>query len=127
MLLLRERLPTESELWVARSKSGNLIAGCWILFHRPDVVHTQYIASAHEGRSTQAADLLVGSVVEAAVNRGARYLTFGSSTADGGRTVNTGLLAFKTAFGAGTISVWTFDVSLGTAVDALRRWSNGGL
>jgi hypothetical protein len=46
LLDLRERLGDAQSLWLARLPDGSLGAGAWVLWHRDDVAHTQYLAPA---------------------------------------------------------------------------------
>lgn len=100
LLDLRERLGPRQALWLARLPDGSLGAGAWLLWHRPDVLHTQYLASTDAARECRALDVLLDAVVDE-VARGARCLSFGTSTEDQGRALNAPLLAFKSKFGGG--------------------------
>ena len=66
--------------------------------NRP-VFHTQYMASTPEGKAIGALDFLLNHLLTEPY-AGHRYLSFGVSTIDQGRTLNYGLIESKEAFGA---------------------------
>lgn len=111
MQLLAERCETIS-LWTAhRAADGDsLLAGAVIYDYGP-VLHTQYLASSPEGRDTGALDAVLAHVVNAAAG-GKRWLNFGASTEDEGRTLNIGLLAFKEMFGGRSTVLRTLELDL---------------
>jgi hypothetical protein len=100
LLDLRERLGPAQELWTARLPDGTLGAGAWLLWHRGDVAHTQYLAASDAARESRCLDVLLDALVERLRGR-ARCLSFGTSTEDEGRVLNAPLLAFKSKFGGG--------------------------
>lgn len=100
LLDLRERLGPAQSLWLARLPDGSLGAGAWMLRHRDDLAHTQYLAASEAAREFRALDTLLETVLEAGC-AGARCLSFGTSTEDAGRVLNAPLHAFKSKFGGG--------------------------
>ncbi|MBN8260724.1 MAG: GNAT family N-acetyltransferase [Xanthomonadales bacterium] len=98
LALLESRFPDRILCRGARV-DGRIVAGALVFAYR-HVWHTQYLASTAEGRDAGALDLVVQALVEEACAQGASHLSFGTSTADAGRTVNEGLLWQKESFGA---------------------------
>lgn len=104
LLQLRQRLGEDQALWLARQPDGTLGAGLWLLRHREGVFHTQYIAGAESARKTRSLDVLTDHLVADLQARGARILSFGASTEDGGRHLNANLHQFKSKFGGGALT-----------------------
>lgn len=100
LLDLRERLGDAQSLWLARLPDGTLGAGAWLLWHRDDIAHTQYLAASEAARESRALDALLEGVFEGVTPR-ARCLSFGTSTEHDGRALNAPLMAFKGKFGGG--------------------------
>ena len=75
-----------------------------MLYRYGAVWHTQYMAASSEGRKLGALDLIVGGLIEEAREAGAQWLSFGTSTTDGGRTLNEGLLWQKESYGGRSIT-----------------------
>lgn len=95
--LLAGRFPEQIKLYAALSPEREMLAGT-LVFDCGPVVHTQYMASAPEGRKAGALDfVLITLMSETYKDR--RYFDFGISTIDAGRTLNTGLIAQKEMFG----------------------------
>lgn len=103
MLLLRDRFPQNVALWLARDGGGRLLAGSWVFMFAKKAWHTQYIASTPAGRDRCATHLLFDKLIRQAEKNGVGYVSFGSSTEDGGRRLNAGLYDFKAGFGAGGV------------------------
>lgn len=99
--LLQSRFPARIRCRAAW-RGDDLLAGA-LVFDYGHVWHTQYLASCARGRETGALDLVVSTLVEEARANGARFLSFGASTLDAGRTVNEGLLWQKESYGARAI------------------------
>lgn len=100
---LRERVGDDQELWVARLADGSIGAAAWLLRHRPGVWHTQYLAASPSARDARALDVLLDDLVTRLSDSGARILSFGASTEDGGRRLNGPLHAFKSKLGGGAV------------------------
>ncbi|MGE0785409.1 MAG: GNAT family N-acetyltransferase [Sandaracinaceae bacterium] len=113
LLDLRERLGGEQALYAVRLPDGRMAAGAWLLRHRADVVHTQYLASRADALELRPMDLLLHSLAEGLATDGVRVLSFGASTEDGGKTLNAGLHRFKTKMGGGALvhahARWTLE------------------
>ena len=96
--LLHGRFPERIQLFEARVGDA-FGAGC-VVFDTGSVAHAQYITSTAEGRDAGALDALFDHVVNVHCEReGKRYFDFGTSTEDGGRTLNAGLIFQKEGFG----------------------------
>ena len=89
---------------------GEMLAGI-LVFRYPAAWHTQYMAASHDGRKLGALDLVIASLIDEARDAGAKWLSFGASTTDGGRQLNDGLLWQKESFGARSV---THDFMRGT-------------
>lgn len=76
------------------------------------VLHTQYMAAAPEGRETGALDAVIAHLIERADGR-QRWFSFGVSSFDGGRQLNTGLAAQKEMFGGRSTVLQTLALDLG--------------
>lgn len=102
LALLAGRFPERIKLYVAVDTSGVWLSGV-LVFKYNDVFHTQYITSTEQGRTNGSLDLLMHTLIEAAVEEGSRYFSFGASTEDGGRVLNEGLVRQKEGFGARSV------------------------
>ena len=89
---------------------GEMLGGV-LVFRYPTAWHTQYMAASNEGRKVGALDLIIASLIDEARHAGAKWLSFGASTTDGGRQLNDGLLWQKESFGARSV---THDFMRGT-------------
>jgi hypothetical protein len=112
MRRLRNMFPEKIELWVATGASANVLAGVWIFKFGKSAWHTQYIASTAEGRTCQAVDLLIESVLKCAEADGAHFFSFGASTEQQGKVYNAGLYNFKSGFGFGAITQDTYSIDI---------------
>lgn len=96
--LLKERFP-ENILVRAAWSGSELLAGA-LVFNYEHVWHTQYLASSSSGREVGALDLVISSLIREAGTAGVAYLSFGASTREAGRELNSGLLWQKESYGA---------------------------
>ncbi len=104
MQLLSSRFPEQILLYGAFQGEA-MLAGCVIYDNKP-VFHTQYMASTPEGKAIGALDFLLDHLLTGPY-AGHRFLSFGVSTIDQGRTLNYGLIESKEAFGArGLVHDW---------------------
>lgn len=117
LLDLRERLGDDQELWIVRDSENTMVAGEWVQRFRPDVWHTQYIASNSAGRNSNAIDLLNHTIIEAASASGVRSLSFGASTEQAGSVLNTNLFDYKAGFGGGSVAHQFLSINLKTLPD----------
>ncbi|PWU13155.1 MAG: GNAT family N-acetyltransferase [Bdellovibrio sp.] len=89
---------------------GEMIAAA-LLFDSGRVLHTQYLATTPEARKLRALDqLIIDGIFPQMKDR--RYLSFGISTEDGGRYLNSGLIQQKEEFGGHTLAHLTFEMDL---------------
>ena len=73
--------------------------GGTLLFTDNDFIHTQYLHFNDAGRNLCAPEFLIDNLMKKYGNT-KRYLSFGTSTEDNGKCLNSGLAAFKEGFGA---------------------------
>lgn len=111
--LLMKAFPQQIELCVVTLGSSavqqsnqdavaeQVVAGC-ILFHTSQVVHVQYIAANDQGRQIGALDWLFAQLIERSRSHSSDtpYFDFGTSTEQGGKILNEGLIFQKEGFGA---------------------------
>ena len=76
----------------------NFLGGT-LLFVDNDFIHTQYLHFNDEGRNLCAAEFLIDNLMQK-YGSTKRYLSFGTSTEDNGKSLNIGLASFKEGFGA---------------------------
>lgn len=94
-----DRLKDECAVLGVYNDQNQLCAGAFLFcFAQANVLHTQYLAThpAAKGVSTY----LYDSVIRAALSRGCARVSFGTSTHDRGRVLNTGLIQNKEGYGA---------------------------
>jgi hypothetical protein len=113
MRLLVDRFPDQIAVVLGR-RGGEPVAGV-VLFDAPRVSHAQYIASSPVGRDAAALDAVFGHCLTRAAERGMRFFDFGSSTHEGGHTLNASLYAFKAEFGGGGVAYEHFELDLNAA------------
>ena len=112
--LLASRFPDRLEVlggWSSQDPSQQLQAGA-VLFHYDGVTHTQYLASSPAGRDSHAQHRVIDTAIESARARGQRWFSFGTSTTEGGRVLNDGLLRHKEMFGARSTILQTLELDL---------------
>lgn len=100
--LLTARFP--NNIFIRAARNDGKILAATMVFRYGHIWHTQYLASAPEGRELGALDLVIGNVKDEATSAGARYLSFGTSTESSGTVLNEGLLWQKESYGARTIT-----------------------
>ncbi|UVL28184.1 GNAT family N-acetyltransferase [Pseudomonas donghuensis] len=108
--LLQSRFTQNIELKTTWHE-GRLIAGA-VLFHFGQVTHTQYLATNDEGKEMGALDALIETCIRESEARGAKYFSFGISTENGGRTLNSGLINQKENFGARGMVLDFYEISI---------------
>lgn len=101
LALLHSRFPANI---LARGAllDGQLLAGT-LVFNYGHVWHTQYLASSDEGRTLGALDLVIAETINEARDAGVTLISFGTSTENGGKVLNQGLLWQKESYGARAI------------------------
>jgi len=78
-----------------------MVAGaCLFLFAQANVLHTQYLATAPDVKGYVPSTYLYDSVIRAGLEMGVKTISFGTSTHDRGRVLNTGLIQNKEGYGA---------------------------
>jgi hypothetical protein len=94
---LANLFPDNIKLFIA-PKNKKVLAGT-VIFENKQIVHTQYLANSMEGRNVGALDFVIDKLINE-VYSNKKYFDFGISNEDGGRFLNTGLIAQKEGFGA---------------------------
>jgi hypothetical protein len=113
MRLLVDRFPGQIAVVLAR-RGAEAIAGV-VLFDTPRVSHAQYIASSPLGREVAALDAVFDHCLTRAAEREMRFFDFGSSTHEGGHTLNASLYRFKGEFGGGGVAYEHYELDLTAA------------
>ena len=94
------RLRDEARFLGVFTPEGEMVAGaCLFWFRQARVLHTQYLATAPM-KGCVPSTYLYDSVVREGLALGARCVSFGTSTHDRGRVLNTGLIQNKEGYGA---------------------------
>lgn len=93
---LANEFPQNIKLFVAKLR-GQIVAGS-LVFISSNVVHTQYLAASSVGKNVGALDLVLDYLISEECNE-KKYLSFGISTEEEGRYVNSGLIRQKEGFG----------------------------
>ena len=108
--LLKERFPENIKLFCVADDSDNTLGGV-VLFITGNVVHMQYSATTAEGRRLSALDYLYDELIN---NRfaGKEYFDFGISVEEGGRYLNSGLIAYKERMGGRAVVYDTYTIDL---------------
>ena len=107
---LAAQLPGRITCVVARHGS-RVVAGAVVL-RTGQVDHAQYLAADDVGYRVSALDLVIEHLVDSAGARGARFVSLGTTTLHGGRSLNEGLHRYKSEFGAGSLVHETYDLPL---------------
>ncbi|MBB6186033.1 GNAT family N-acetyltransferase [Rhodanobacter sp. MP7CTX1] len=95
--LLQTRFPQQIVLHEAH-REDVLLAGV-LVYDFGKVVHTQYMAASEEGRRLDALSFLLAELI-GGIYADRTYFSFGISTEQEGRVLNSGLIAQKEYFGA---------------------------
>lgn len=108
--LLKNRFPENIKLFCVANSNGNTLGGV-VLFITDKVVHMQYSATTAEGRRLSALDYLYEELIN---NRfaGKEYFDFGISVEEGGRYLNSGLIAYKERMGGRAVVYDTYTIDL---------------
>lgn len=108
--LLKNRFPENIKLFSVADSNGNTLGGV-VLFITDKVVHMQYSATTAEGRRLSALDYLYEELIN---NRfaGNEYFDFGISVEEGGRYLNSGLIAYKERMGGRAVVYDTYTIDL---------------
>lgn len=111
LALLSGRFPGRIRLFSAMRRDEPLAH--ILVFDSGETVHTQYMAATDEGRQLGALDVIVDHLQRQAYGA-RRFLSFGISTEDGGRTLNDGLVRQKEMFGARSMICPCYEVAVST-------------
>ncbi len=108
--LLKERFSENIKLYTVTDNNGNTLGGV-VLFITGNVVHMQYSATTAEGRRLSALDYLYEELINNRI-AGKEYFDFGISVEDGGRYLNSGLIAYKERLGGRAVMYDTYTIDL---------------
>ncbi|MEH1981774.1 MAG: GNAT family N-acetyltransferase [Nostoc sp.] len=89
------------------------VLGGVVLFVSPQVVHAQYIASSPKGYQLGLLDAIFQKCIDKAKDLGKRYFSFGISTENEGKYLNTSLYQFKSEFGSSGVVHEFYEMNLG--------------
>lgn len=93
-------------------RDGDLLAAALLFKFLPNVVHSQYLATSDEGKECGALDFLIETCIEESRQAGFNYFSFGISTEQQGKILNSGLIAQKENFGARGVCVDFYEIEL---------------
>ncbi|MBQ7866650.1 MAG: GNAT family N-acetyltransferase [Clostridia bacterium] len=80
---------------------GRMVAGaCLFHFAQTNVLHTQYLATAPDVKGYVPSTFLYDAVIQTSLAHQVKTVSFGTSTHDRGRVLNTGLIQNKEGYGA---------------------------
>lgn len=96
-----ERLKDEVVFIGVYDAEERMVAGaCLFWFAQAKVLHTQYLATAPDVKKYVPSTYLYDSVIRTGLEMGAEKVSFGTSTHDRGRVLNTGLIQNKEGYGS---------------------------
>ncbi len=96
-----ERLKDEVVFIGVYDAEERMVAGaCLFWFAQAKALHTQYLATAPDVKKYVPSTYLYDSVIRTALEMGAEKVSFGTSTHDRGRVLNTGLIQNKEGYGS---------------------------
>ena len=96
-----ERLKDEVVFIGVYDAEERMVAGaCLFWFAQTKTLHTQYLATAPDVKKYVPSTYLYDSVIRTALDMGAEKVSFGTSTHDRGRVLNTGLIQNKEGYGS---------------------------
>ena len=111
--LLHNRFPQNIRLFTVSDEEENILGGV-VLYITEKVVHMQYCGTTDEGRRISALDHLYDYLINTLFKEN-RYFDFGTSVEEGGRYLNSGLIAYKERLGGRTITYSTYFIDLKTS------------
>jgi len=106
---LKSKMLDKIKLYEARL-NDSLLAGI-VIYDYSRVIHTQYMANSTEGRNARALDY-VNYVLTNRVYADRKYYSWGISTEEGGKILNTGLIRQKEEMGGRGIILDTYRIDL---------------
>lgn len=107
--MLMRRFPKEIRIFVVKHEER--ITGGVVVFLTQQVARIQYIAAGEEGRKFGALDLLFTHLINDRY-RQMQFLDFGTSMAENGIDLNTGLIFQKEGFGGRAVCYDIYEVDL---------------
>ena len=107
--ILKNAMPDKIKLYEVR-QSGFLLAGT-VIYDYSQVVHTQYMANSVEGRKIGALDYL-NYVLINQVYSDRKYYSWGISTEQGGKVLNSGLIQQKEMMGGKGLALDFYKLDL---------------
>ncbi len=107
---LMAAFPEEIKCFTA-NKNGQSEAGA-VMYLTRQTAHVQYTSASPAGKADGALDLLFTTLIDKYKALGYRYFDIGTSNEDGGRKLNSGLIAQKEGFGARGIAYkqWILNI-----------------
>lgn len=108
--LLKSRFPDNIRLFCITGNDGTLLGGT-LLFVTDKVVHMQYSATTDEGRRVSALDHLYEHIIKDCF-ADKEFFDFGISVEEGGRYLNSGLIAYKERLGGRAVVYDTYIMDL---------------
>lgn len=90
----------------------NVILAAALLFKFKTTVHTQYLATNEQGKLIGALDFLIETCIEESRLNGFHYFSFGISTEEQGKLLNSGLIAQKENFGARGVIIDFYEITI---------------
>jgi hypothetical protein len=106
---LASRYPDNIHLFTVEQKS-EVLSGV-VIYESDTVAHAQYIASSDKGKKLSAPDLALDHLIND-IYRDKPYFDFGNSNEQGGRYLNSGLIALKEELGGRGVAYDTYEVLL---------------
>ena len=113
LALLSGRFPENIKLYFARMPSRDPVAVCSavLVFDAGAALHCQYIASNEHGRAHGGVEAIIDHLLRTCCV-GKRALSFGISTEQAGRYLNSGLQAQKEGFGARLVPHYLYEMAV---------------
>ena len=108
--LLKSRFPENIKLFCVTDNDGNILGGV-VLFITDRVVHMQYSATTAEGRRISTLDYLYEELINVRFKE-KEFFDFGISVENGGRYLNSGLIAYKERLGGRAVVYDTYIIEL---------------
>ena len=106
---LKKNFPDKIRLFEARNEN-ELLAGI-VIYDYDQVVHTQYMANSQQGRKIGALDYINHKLITEVFFQ-KQYYSFGISTENQGRDLNSGLIQQKEMMGGRGIAIDFYEISL---------------
>lgn len=111
MKLLQSRFPNLIRCYLA-VKDGTPQAGVIAYLANQETVHIQYGHATEIGKKEGALDLMYLTLADRFRRMGYHYMDFGNSNEEGGKVLNTNLIAQKEGFGARGVAYKTYCIEI---------------